>query len=63
MFAKIIAEWDATLTAKVVDASVPINTPNQSKPVSGPCNRHNLYSHRQAVVCDAVRGRFGADVR
>lgn len=62
-YAAVIAEWDATLASKIVDASVRIGRAVRNKFLNGRGGGLDLYTHRRVIVCDAARERFCGDVK
>lgn len=62
-YAAIVAEWDAPLAAKIVDAAVRIGPSIRARFESGHSDGLDLYTYRRVVVCDAARQRSAGDLQ
>lgn len=63
VFAAVIAQWDAPLASRMVDASLRIGRIVRNKFQNGKGSGLDLYTHRRVMVCQAVRDRFRGDVK
>lgn len=61
VYAAVIAEWDPSLAANIIDNAMQINSDLRAQYKSGNGHGVDLYMYRRIIVCDAAKDRFGGD--
>lgn len=61
VYAAVIAEWDPTLAANIIDAAMHITEDLRAQYKAGKGHGVDLYMYRRILVCDAAKDRYGGD--